>query len=578
MSKNKKKERKTGVTFLKAMALLLTSYVWILLSSITAMATNKTADEAINWARSQVGHSVGYNDGSGYYQCVEFIQAYYQWLGESKPRGNGYDYATNALPSGWTRIAGGTPQKGDILVYSRYSAYVQQYGHVAIYESDNCLYDQDGSVKGATVKRVNKNYRTYTYNYWGCIRPNFKTAAPSVSFSSWDNANYTYIRETDASIGDRVDVANGTCTEVGMYLYDANGKQLGKAHDAYSTRWYYYKINAELGVTLTPGTTYQYKFYAVVNGQTYWDSLKSFKTSGTAVKYYSLDLNGYLDGRSVSNINGYGTVDVYINGTLAANDCTDFYASYPAGTKYEIKDIKAVSGYQCTGIKPGAAVTLTMISGTIGNSNTIVTLSFSKKAASSSTSTTTTTTTITTIQAPTNINASNESNGIRVAWTKSSSAKGYYVYRRSGKDSWKKVATVTATTYLDKSVKNGTTYYYTVQAYSGNTKSSYDKTGKAAYRLTSIKTRSAKYKKPSKIAVKWYYNKKATGYQIQYSTKKNFSNAKTLTVKGAGKTSYTISKLAKNAKYYVRVRPYYSKGSLRSYAQWSLTRTVKVKK
>ena len=184
----------------------------------------------------------------------------------------------------------------------------------------------------------------------------------------------------------------------------------------------------------------------------------------------------------------------------------------------------------------------------------------------------------TTLQAPVNIAASNVSNGIRVTWPKSSSAKGYYVYRKSGKSGWKKIATVTATTYLDKSVKNGTTYYYTVQAYSGNTKSSYDKTGKAAYRLTSIKTRSAKYKKPSKIAVKWYYNKKATGYQIQYSTKKNFSNAKTLTVKGAGKTSYTISKLAKNTKYYVRVRPYYSKGSLRSYAQWSSTRKVKVKK
>ena len=31
----------------------------------TAKATSKTADEAINWIKSQVGHSVGVDDGSG---------------------------------------------------------------------------------------------------------------------------------------------------------------------------------------------------------------------------------------------------------------------------------------------------------------------------------------------------------------------------------------------------------------------------------------------------------------------------------------------------------------------------------
>lgn len=160
----------------KLLSVLLCVCMAMGLLPTTALATSKTADDAIAWARSQVGHSVGYDDGSGYYQCVEFIQAYYQWLGAGTPSGNGADYATNALPSGWTRTPGGIPQKGDILVYSRYSDTVQQHGHVAIYESDNVLYDQDGSVCGATVKREEKNYRTYTYNYWGCIHPNFASA------------------------------------------------------------------------------------------------------------------------------------------------------------------------------------------------------------------------------------------------------------------------------------------------------------------------------------------------------------------------------------------------------------------
>lgn len=269
----------------KLLSVLLCVCMAMGLLPTTALATSKTADDAIAWARSQVGHSVGYDDGSGYYQCVEFIQAYYQWLGAGTPSGNGADYATNALPSGWTRTPGGIPQKGDILVYSRYSDTVQQHGHVAIYESDNVLYDQDGSVCGATVKREEKNYRTYTYNYWGCIHPNFAptVSAPTVTFSPWSNSNYTYTWETDASIGQEITVTNGSCTETGMYLYDANGRELASARNpSYTLARVYFQVNAECGYTLTPGTTYKYKFYAVVNGKTYWSEEYPLQTSGTA--------------------------------------------------------------------------------------------------------------------------------------------------------------------------------------------------------------------------------------------------------------------------------------------------------
>ena len=36
---------------------------------------------------------------------------------------------------------------------------------------------------------------------------------PSVSFSAWENSKYTYIRETDAAIGQQIDVSGGTCTK-----------------------------------------------------------------------------------------------------------------------------------------------------------------------------------------------------------------------------------------------------------------------------------------------------------------------------------------------------------------------------
>lgn len=96
-----------------------------------ASTNGKTADDAINWVKSLEGQPVG----SG--ECVALIVAYYSYLGQTSPGGNGADYSWNQLPAGWTRIQNAQPQKGDILVYSGNAA--NKYGHVAIYESDTAL-------------------------------------------------------------------------------------------------------------------------------------------------------------------------------------------------------------------------------------------------------------------------------------------------------------------------------------------------------------------------------------------------------------------------------------------------------
>ena len=93
-----------------------------------ASTNGKTADDAINWVRSLNGQPVG----SG--ECVALIKAYYSYLGQTSPGGNGADYSWNQLPAGWQRLQNAQPQKGDILVYSGNGA--NPYGHVAIYESD----------------------------------------------------------------------------------------------------------------------------------------------------------------------------------------------------------------------------------------------------------------------------------------------------------------------------------------------------------------------------------------------------------------------------------------------------------
>ena len=58
---------------------------------------------------------------------------------------------------------------------------------------------------------------------------------------------------------------------------------------------------------------------------------------------YTLNVNGLLDGNTVSWLNGYGTFGIKINGRTISN-LTDFYQSQAEGTTYEIFNIKATDG------------------------------------------------------------------------------------------------------------------------------------------------------------------------------------------------------------------------------------------
>ncbi len=73
-----------------------------------------------------------------------------------------------------------------------------------------------------------------------------------------------------------------------------------------------------------------------------------------------------------------------------------------------------------------------------------------------------------------------------------------------------------------------------------------------------------------------------TGYQVQYSTNKNFKSAKTKTVSKASATSQKITKLKAKKKYYVRVRTYktvkINGKSTKIYSAWSSSKAVTTKK
>lgn len=99
-----------------------------------------------------------------------------------------------------------------------------------------------------------------------------------------------------------------------------------------------------------------------------------WKIGWAYIPYYTLDLNGYLDQNVAYDLNGYGCVDVYVNGNQLGQNVTDFCQQFPCGSTYEFKNIQAFNGFTYTGVQQGA------LSGII-KGNLDIRLAFVKNAA-----------------------------------------------------------------------------------------------------------------------------------------------------------------------------------------------------
>ena len=132
-------------------------------------------------------------------------------------------------------------------------------------------------------------------------------------------------------------------------------------------------------IACTKRTNYQangyYWLYGTSStGITGWisENLDWIEVVSSAPTTAFLDVNGWLDASFSGSLGDYGTVDVYINGNLVADDVNDYYSEWPVGTTYEIKDIKACLGYKYWGPH------LSYLSGTIESYGSDVELSFDK--------------------------------------------------------------------------------------------------------------------------------------------------------------------------------------------------------
>ena len=151
----------------------------------------------------------------------------------------------------------------------------------------------------------------------------------------------------------------------------------------------------------------------------------------------------------------------------------------------------------------------------------------------------------------------------------------------------KAIKTEIKVSYGDKTLTAGTDYSITYKDNKKPGKATVILTGKGDYtgemevsfRILPkmISLVSLKSGKSKQLTVKWKKGSNITGYEIQYSLKKNFKNAETITVDKAKTTSLTIPDLKSKKKYYVRIRAYRTVDGENYYSEWSKAMNLKVK-
>lgn len=104
------------------------------------------------------------------------------------------------------------------------------------------------------------------------------------------------------------------------------------------------------------------------------------------------------------------------------------------------------------------------------------------------------------------------------------------------------------------------------------TTSSHTSVKKKKVKVTSTKNNSSRA-----ITVKWEKISGVTGYQVQFSTKKNFKKITASKYLSSSKSSMRCSGLKKKKTYYVRVRAYIISNGSKMYGSWSAKKKVKIK-
>lgn len=381
-----------------------------------------------------------------------------------------------------------------------------------------------------------------------------------------------------------------------IWQYTSSGKIPGIANKVFDCNFMYSgTISMSLKISNIPNQIYQGYDVApsvtVTNGGT-------VLTEGT--DYTVTYQNNSGIGTATVNVFGAGIYDGYINLTKTFNIVPDTVQNMQiseAGTNtvdLSWSPVSGADGYTVQILKNGKWVsvgnfvgTSAQISGLLPGSVNYVRIA----AYASSNGKTYIGNYNTAVKIETTVGAINPrvsayaNNFVTLTWNKQTAANGYEVFKYDASSKkyvlYKNITNPNTNTCKVTGLASNSKYNFKVRAYQiDDSEKTYAPFGTVVSQYTSIaksNLNSAKSTSKKKIKASWSKVGGASGYQVMWSTYKNFSkNYKTKSVK-AKYSSKTVTTAQSKRVYYVRVRAYKTISGKKVYSQWSNTKKVKTK-
>ncbi|MBQ4531564.1 MAG: carbohydrate-binding domain-containing protein [Lachnospiraceae bacterium] len=136
------------------------------------------------------------------------------------------------------------------------------------------------------------------------------------------------------------------------------------------------------------------------------------------------------------------------------------------------------------------------------------------------------------------------------------------------------------TSYTNKNLNCGKTYYYIVKGYKNinNTATCIAESKVSSAKVIPVKAtlKTAKLQN-NKVTLKWKKENGVSGYEVYRATSKNGKYKKVKTITSSSKTTYADKNLKAGKKYYYKIRTYKTVNGKKVYGEYSAVKTVKIK-
>lgn len=162
----------------------------------------------------------------------------------------------------------------------------------------------------------------------------------------------------------------------------------------------------------------------------------------------------------------------------------------------------------------------------------------------------------------------NITGGVKITWTETNGADKYRVYRRVKNGKWGVIANTKNESYIDKTAKSGTTYYYCVRALNEVGLGATCKTTKSIKYLVAP-VLDFSYISSDEVALNWTKSKGAKGYML-YCKKGDGAWKRIATLNGVSNLTYVYKIAVYGQEYTYKVKAFYGN----SFSPYSYSITI----